>query len=164
MLGLIKGRLIPVRVILLMATLSLTLVGIVTIYAVGHPAQADAGETGAVNSPDQPAQSSTEQAGELGGLWKKQLAFACLGIGALFLVNLVNCRRLGEMGYWIYAGVLVLLVLLLVSRYVIELPFAPETKGAFRWIGISIAGFDLPSIQPSEICKPAYVIALAWYL
>ena len=116
------------------------------------------------DSPDQPAPQSTEQSGDLAGLWKKQVAFAGLGIGALILVNLVNCRRLGEAGYWIYAGVLLLLAVLLISRYVVELPFAPETKGAFRWIRISIAGFELPSIQPSEICKPAYIIALAWYL
>ncbi len=65
-------------------------------------------------------------------MWKKQVAFAGLGIGALILVNLVNCRRLGEAGYWIYAGVLLLLAVLLISRYVVQLPFAPETKGAFQ--------------------------------
>jgi rod shape determining protein RodA len=161
MLGLLKGRLVPVRVILLMAMLSLALIGITTIYAVGHPAQPDV-EVRA--SPDQAAPQSTDSSGELTGLWKKQVTFAGLGVAALILVNLVNCRRLGEAGYWIYAGVLVLLFVLLISRYIVELPFAPETKGAFRWIRISIAGFDLPSIQPSEICKPAYIIALAWYL
>jgi cell division protein FtsW (lipid II flippase) len=161
MLGLLKGRLVPVRIVLLMATLSLVLIGIATIYAVGHPAQTQADTT---TSPDSPATQSAEQSGELTGLWKKQLVFAGLGIAALVLVNLVNCRRLGEAGYWIYAGVLVLLAVLLISRYIVELPFAPETKGAYRWIKISIAGIDLPSIQPSEICKPAYIIALAWYL
>ena len=161
MLGLLKGRLVPVRVILLIAMLSLVLIGIATIYAIGHPAQSEAEIT---DSPDRPAPHSTEQSGEIAGLWKKQVAFAGLGLGALILVNLVNCRRLGEAGYWIYAGVLLLLAVLLISRYVVELPFAPETKGAFRWIKISIAGFELPSIQPSEICKPAYIIALAWYL
>ncbi len=164
MFDFLKGRLIPVRVILLMATLSLTLVGILTIYAVGHPAQAEPVETGVTNSLDQSPPSTAGPSGELTGLWKKQVTFACLGIAALVLVNLVNCRRLGEMSYWIYAGVLLLLILLLVSRYIVELPFAPETKGAYRWIRISFAGFELPSIQPSEICKPAYVIALAWYL
>ena len=124
MLGLIKGRLVPVRIILLMATLSLALIGIATIYAVGHPAQAEA-ET---ISPDSPAQQSSSQHEELAGLWKKQVTFACLGIAALILVNLVNCRRLGEAGYWIYAGVLVLLAVLLISRYVVELPFAPKQK------------------------------------
>ena len=154
MLGLLKGRLFPVRVVLLTVTLSLALIGIATIYAVGHPAQAD--------SADQSAQQPTDESGELSGLWKKQVAFAGLGIGALILVNLVNCRRLGEAGYWIYAAILLLLVVLLISRFVVNLPFAPETKGAYRWIKISIAGFGLPSIQPSEICKPAYIIALAW--
>jgi rod shape determining protein RodA len=161
MLGLIKGRLITVRIILLTAMLSLALIGIATIYAVGHPAKP---EVESEDSAEQTAQQSADQHEELAGLWKKQVAFAGLGIGALILVNLVNCRRLGEAGYAIYAGILVLLAVLLISRYVFELPFAPETKGAFRWIKISIAGFELPSIQPSEICKPAYIIALAWYL
>jgi rod shape determining protein RodA len=156
MLGLLKGRLVAVRVVLLTVTLSLALIGIATIYAVGHPAQAD--------STDQSVRQPADESGELSSLWKKQVAFAGLGIAALILVNLVNCRRLGEAGYWIYAAVLLLLVVLLISRFVVNLPFAPETKGAFRWIRISIAGFDLPSIQPSEICKPAYIIALAWYL
>jgi rod shape determining protein RodA len=161
MFDFLKGRLIFVRMVLLTATLSLIVIGIATIYAVGHPAQPDVEITDSAG--DAPLQSE-EQHSELAGLWKKQITFAALGVGALILVNLVHCRRLGEMSYWIYAGVLVLLVVLLVSKYVIELPFAPETKGAYRWIRISIAGFDLPSIQPSEICKPAYIIALAWYL
>ena len=161
MLGLLKGRLVPVRVILLMAMLSLVLIGITTIYAVGHPAKSEAEN---IDSTGQPVQPSSGQSAELAGLWKKQISFAAIGIAALILVNLVNCRRLGEAGYWIYAGVLVLLMVLLISRYIVELPFAPETKGAYRWIKISIAGFDLPSIQPSELCKPAYIIALAWYL
>ena len=93
MLGLLKGRLVPVRVILLMAMLSLVLIGIATIYAVGHPAHPEVEIT---DSPDQPAPQSTEQSGDLAGLWKKQIAFAGLGLGALILVNLVNCRRLGE--------------------------------------------------------------------
>ena len=164
MLGLLKGRLIPVRVVLLTATLSLALIGIATIYAVGHPAQADLADQSAQQPADKSAQQPADESGELSSLWKKQVAFAGLGLGALILVNLVNCRRLGEAGYWIYAAVLLLLVVLLISRFVVELPFAPETKGAFRWIKISVAGFDLPSIQPSEICKPAYIIALAWYL
>jgi cell division protein FtsW (lipid II flippase) len=164
MLGLLKGRLVPVRVVLLTATLSLALIGIATIYAVGHPAKTDFANQSAQQPVDKSAQQPADESGELADLWKKQVAFAGLGIGALILVNLVNCRRLGEAGYWIYAAVLLLLVVLLISRFVVELPFAPETKGAYRWIKISIAGFDLPSIQPSEICKPAYIIALAWYL
>jgi cell division protein FtsW (lipid II flippase) len=87
-----------------------------------------------------------------------------MGIAALVAVNFVSYRRLGQAGYWIFAAVLVLLAVLLVSKYVFELPFAPQTKGAYRWIKISIAGHDLPSIQPSEVCKPAYILALAWYL
>ncbi len=144
MLALLKGQLVAIRVVLLAATLALTIVGILTIYAVGHP------------GVGQPA--------DLANLWKKQLAFAVMGFAVLVAVNLVSYRRLGQASYLIYAAVLVLLAVLLVSKYVFELPFAPETKGAYRWIKISIAGYALPSIQPSEICKPAYILALAWYL
>jgi rod shape determining protein RodA len=153
MFALLKGRLIAIRIVLLTATLALTIVGILTIYAVGHPEQTPGPATGGIDQTSSPAE-----------LWKKQLVFAAMGIAALVAVNFVSYRRLGQAGYWIYAAVLVLLAVLLVSKYVFELPFAPETKGAYRWIKISIAGHDLPSIQPSEVCKPAYILALAWYL
>jgi len=75
--------------------------------------------------------------------------------------NLVNYRRLGAVSHWMYAGVLVLLVLLLVSRHVVPLPFAPVSNNAHRWIVIHPR---LPWVQPSEFCKLAYILALAWYL
>ncbi|NIR04645.1 MAG: FtsW/RodA/SpoVE family cell cycle protein, partial [Candidatus Aminicenantes bacterium] len=62
------------------------------------------------------------------------------------------------------AIVLLLLCVLLVSKYVIELPFAPKITGTYRWIRFEIAGRQLPAIQPSELCKLAYILALAWYL
>jgi cell division protein FtsW (lipid II flippase) len=153
MFALLKGRLVAIRVVLLTASLVLTIIGIVTIYAVVHPEQTPGPATGGIDQTSSPAE-----------LWKKQLVFAAMGIAALVAVNFVSYRRLGQAGYWIYAAVLVLLAVLLVSKYVCELPFAPQTKGAYRWIKISIAGHDLPSIQPSEVCKPAYILALAWYL
>ena len=153
MFALLKGRLVAIRVVLLAATLALTIIGILTIYAVGHPEQTPGPATGGIDQTSSPAE-----------LWKKQLVFAAMGIAALVVVNLVSYRWLGQAGYWIYAAVLVLLAVLLVSKYVFELPFAPQTKGAYRWIKISIAGHDLPSIQPSEVCKPAYILVLAWYL
>lgn len=158
MLGLLKGRLVAVRVVLLAATLTLTAIGIVTIYAVGHPGRP------ALSVPGVAEGNGAEgaESAELAGLWKKQLVFACLGFAALAAVNLVSYRRLGEIGYWIYAGVLVLLVVLLVDKFV-DLPFVPIINGARRWLRVPIGAGAL-NIQPSEICKPAYVLALAWYL
>ena len=80
MLGLLKGRLVAVRVVLLTVTLSLALIGIATIYAVGHPVQAD--------STDQSVRQPADESGELSGLWKKQVAFAnlsglCHAVGLL---------------------------------------------------------------------------------
>ncbi len=148
MYNFLKGRIVAVRLCLLAAALMLIAIGIVTIYAVGHPAEV----------------SPAGQTEELGTLWKKQLLFAAIGAIGFIAANLVNYRRFGAASYWIYAFVLLLLGLLLVGRYLIELPFVPEINGAHRWIKFKIAGRNLPAIQPSEICKLAYILALAWYL
>ncbi|MBN1975288.1 MAG: rod shape-determining protein RodA [Sedimentisphaerales bacterium] len=144
----LKGRLLAVRVCLLAAALILIVIGIATIYAVGHPAEP----------------SPANRVGDLAGYWKKQFVFAIAGLIGFLFINAINYRRLGEMSYWIFAGVIVLLILLLVSKYVVELPFAKPKHDTFRWISLSIGGFETPSLQPSELCKLAYIIALAWYL
>jgi len=137
-----------VRVVLLATVLCLLALGIAVIYAIGHPAE-----------PSPAAQTQ-----ELAGYWKKQLLFAAVGICAFLAANMVNYRRLGALSYWLYACVLFLLVLLLFSRYIIPLPFVPEINGTHRWISVRIGGLRLPNLQPSEICKICYILALAWYL
>jgi rod shape determining protein RodA len=144
----LKGRLTAVRLCLLVTVLILTTVGIATIYSVGNPIDT----------------SSAEQTGDLGGFWKKQLIFLVVGLLGFAAVNIVNYRRIGEISYWIYAFVLLLLGVLLVSRYIAPIPFVPEINGAHRWIRFKIADRQLPAIQPSELCKIAYILALAWYL
>jgi len=130
-----------------MAALILIAIGIATIYSVGHPAEP----------------SSATQIGNLGNLWKKQVQFAVVAIVGFIVVNAVNYRRFGAASHWIYAFVLLLLGLLLVSRYIINIPFVPEINGTHRWIKFIIAGRSL-SLQPSEFCKIVYILALAWYL
>jgi cell division protein FtsW (lipid II flippase) len=148
MYNFMKGRLVAVRLCLLGAALSLIAVGVLTVYSVGHPAEARA----------------AGHASDLAGFWQKQLIFAVVALGGFVAVNLVNYRRLGAASYWIYALVLVLLAVLLFGKYVVKLPFVPEINGACRWIRFEVAGRRLPAVQPSEFCKLAYVLALAWYL
>ena len=144
MYNFIKGRLIIVRICLLVAALILVGIGIATIYSVGNPAEL----------------SPSSRSGVLSSLWKKQVAFAAVAIIGFLFVNLINYRNLGSISYWMYGIILVLLGLLLVSRYIYPLPFIPETNFTHRWISIP----GLPSIQPSEFCKLVYILALAWYL
>jgi len=147
----IKGRLLLVRVCLLVCTFLLVAIGIATLYAVGHPVETSVGM-----DPDELA--------ELAGYWKKQLTFAIIGVCGFVAANLVNYRKLGEVSYAMYAIILVVLALLLVSRFFGPLPFMGPSHGAYCWIQVQIAGRQLPSIQPSELCKIAYILALAWYL
>lgn len=148
MFNFLKGRLVPVRVCLLGAALILIGIGIATIYSVGHPAE----------------QSPVQGADDLSGYWKKQVMFLVVGLAGFLVVNSINYRRLGETSYWMFGIVLLMLAALLVSKYVVTLPFAKPRAATYRWIWLSVGGHDLPAIQPSEFCKVAYVLALAWYL
>jgi rod shape determining protein RodA len=148
MYGFLKGRLLLVRLCLLAMVLVLIGIGIATIYSVGNPAE---------HSPD-------SQVSDLSNKWEKQVIFAIVGLAGFLVINSINYRRFGSVSYWIFGGVLVLLVVLLFSKYVVELPFAEPINGTYRWISLSLGGHALPSIQPSELCKLAYILALAWYL
>lgn len=140
----LKGRLVLIRLCLLATVLVLIAAGIATIYAVGNPAQA----------------SDAHQKDSLANKWQKQVIFAAVAIFAFLIANLINYRKLGTISYWIYAFVLLLLIIVLAGKY-ITLPFVPMINGTHRWIRIHPS---LPQIQPSEFCKLAYILALAWYL
>ncbi len=148
MYNILKGRLLLVRIVMLGCMLSLLAIGILTIYGVGHPRES----------------SPASDAADLAGYWKKQVAFAILGLCGLIGANLVNYRSLGAISHWIYGAVLVLLALILVRKYLLPLPFIPERNGSYRWIVFELGSYSLPAIQPSEFCKLAYILALAWYL
>jgi rod shape determining protein RodA len=144
MYNFLKGRLVFVRICLLVTALLLIAIGIITIYSIGHPAES----------------SPAGDAEDLANLWKKQLIFAGIGLAFFIILNLVNYRRFGAISYWIFALGLVVLAYLMMSRY-IELPFAPERNDAHRWL---VFHPRLPTIQPSEFFKLAYILTLAWYL
>lgn len=148
MFNLLKGRLKSIRLCLLITTLVLITIGIATIYAVGHPVEVG---------------TAAQTSAKLVNHWKKQLFFAIVGIIGFIAANIVNYRKLGAISFSIYGVVLLLLGILLISRYIYPLPFAPEVNGVHQWIILKIAGRPL-SLQPSEICKLAYILALAWYL
>jgi len=141
----LKGRLIAVRLTLLTAALLLVAAGIAVIYAIGHPAE-----------------FSTGQGAALAGLWKKQLIFALIGVLVFIGVNLINYRRFGQAGCWLYGLTLLLLGLLLLDKWV-DIAFIPVINGARRWLRIGTATRYV-QVQPSEFCKLAFILALAWYL
>lgn len=141
-----KGRLLAVRLCMAGATLALVVIGILTIYAVGHPAEP----------------SPAGQTEDLGNLWKKQLVFAGIAMAAFVAVNLVNYRRFGAASYWMFGLVLVALGVLLADKYV-DIPFVPVINKSRRWLRIGTSSQFL-LLQPSEFCKLVYILALGWYL
>jgi len=144
MYNIFKGRLTGIRLLLLAAVLGLILLGIATIYAVGNPEEPGKGYASAVGP----------------SLWKKQALFAVFSCLAFAAVNMLHYRKLGALSYWLYGIVIVMLATLLVDKF-IDLPFVPLINNTRRWIRIHPS---LPRIQPSELCKITYILALAWYL
>jgi rod shape determining protein RodA len=146
MLRILYGRLVLVRGLLLAASLSLVSVGVIMIYAAGNPAE-----------PLDGIQLVVQAA-----LWKKQLVFAVTGLLAMICVNLFSYRVLGPASYWLYPGILLVLALLLLDK-VVDIPFVPEINNVHRWIRLGTTNHYI-QIQPSELCKIVYILALAWYL
>jgi rod shape determining protein RodA len=86
------------------------------------------------------------------GFHVRQLAFLIVGVTAMVVVALLPPRWLSAHWYvWLGLGVALLLAVLVFGR---------EINGAKRWIALA-GGFNL---QPSELCKPLMVMALAGYL
>ena len=96
--------------------------------------------------------SAGYQSGEvsLSGKALRQVVWALIGIGCYAAASAFDYRKLKEVHWWVYAGALVLLVLVFLF---------PEKNNAHRWI--PMPGFDL---QPSEFAKLAVVFSLTAYL
>jgi rod shape determining protein RodA len=81
----------------------------------------------------------------------KQIFWAVSGIFLLFLVSLIDYRKIKRIIPWLYLS---LILILIYTRF-----FGRYVNGAKSWIGIGVFG-----IQPSEFGKIVFILFLAWYL
>jgi rod shape determining protein RodA len=157
------GRLIFTRLIMLLAVVLLFLSGLAGIYSAGHPdTSQDTQNKELIDTDQNLLQVQDENENPLADVWQKQIIYAVFGILCFFTTSIIDYRRLGPWSFWIYAGVLLLLVMLLLDK-ILDMPFIPYINGSRRWIRIGIKTQYI-QIQPSEFCKIAYILALAWYL
>lgn len=91
----------------------------------------------------------------------KQVAFAGFGILAGIVVLRVGYQRIAPYSYILFGLGVLLLIPPVVARFANSSlgGLVPPRNGAYRWI--NLPGFQL---QPSEVLKVVYVLALAWYL
>ena len=83
---------------------------------------------------------------------KKQLIWAALGFGCLWLSMVLNYRRLVHLAAPLLALSLLLLVMVLIP------PFGQEVNGTRRWFRWGFGSF-----QPAELAKLSLVCFLAWF-
>ena len=90
------------------------------------------------------------------GRAQKQIVWVCFGLGAMLLTLIPHYRTYIENAYFIYAGCVGLLVLILIAA---QFHLVPTINGASRWIPLGFMNF-----QPSEIMKIAMILCLARYM
>lgn len=91
---------------------------------------------------------------------KHQGTYIIAALAIMVLVSMVDYRQLGALAYPAFAVILVLLTILLGCKILnLSNPLIYPSKGAWRWIDIGPV-----KMQPSELAKIAYIMALAWYL
>lgn len=143
---LFSGRLFVVRAVMIAAAVSLITIGLATIYAAGNPAGSD-------------PSALPRDIARIAASFDRQVIFVVVSLLALVLASSIPYRLLGRVSYLFYAVILAMLALLLVARLTKSIPFAPPRNNAYCWFS-----FGPVQVQPSEFCKIAYILALAWYL
>ncbi len=88
----------------------------------------------------------------------KQLAYIGLGLLAMMGAMTVGYHRLGRWSFLMFAICVDLLLWLVLDRWV-DVPLVDIKRDARRWLTLGPV-----QIQPSELMKILYVLALAWYL
>ncbi len=101
--------------------------------------------------------------------FNKQLFWLVIGLTAFIVANSVHYRRLGQISFFLFGASLFLLAVVLAGKYLHITKLVPAIGGSYRWI--KLLPFDsessivsLARIQPSELAKLSYILALAWYL
>lgn len=85
------------------------------------------------------------------GLVVRQAVFAAVAVAAFVTMTVVPYDRLGRVSYFLLGGT----ILVLVGVFALK----ADSQGTHRWIDLKVI-----KIQPSELAKLTYVLALAWYL
>jgi rod shape determining protein RodA len=141
----LSGRMLAARVIMVAAAAALISIGLATIYAAGHPAGVD-------------PTAASRKIHDISLKYDRQMLFAAVAFFAMVVASSFPYRLLGRVSYLFYGIILVMLAMLLVAR-VVHIPFIDSSHGSYRWFT-----FGNMQFQPSEFCKLAYIVALAWYL
>lgn len=151
---------------LALPVLLLCLIGIACIHAV--ESQSPTFNAQAELEPSAPSELLleehwlTELSQAVGLNTAKQVLFLATGLLLLLAVLWPGYSRLGRLAYPFYGIVMVLLSLLMIDRYIVDIPdvLVPVRQNSRRWVTFG-GGFG---IQPSEFMKLALVLALARYL
>lgn len=108
--------------------------------------------------------------------WLTALLLLCIGCFGLFILLTINASFFTAHLFFIFLGAVLMIACsrfdgvvvrwfapigYILSCVLIFLThFSPEVRGASRWI--SVGGMQL--LQPSELCKPLFLLAFAWLL
>jgi len=88
----------------------------------------------------------------------RQAVYAGVALVVLVVVGGTDYRKWGSAAYPAFGVTFLVLGLLVVDRW-IDIPGIPEIRNTRRWIRLGPV-----QLQPSELAKLSYILALGWYL
>ena len=83
--------------------------------------------------------------------FNRQLAFLLPAAVVFVATSFLDMNQVRRVSLWAFAGSLALMAAAIL--------FGPEIKGAHRWLDLGPV-----NLQPSELAKPAFIVAAAWFL
>ena len=90
----------------------------------------------------------------------RQGVFLLIGVAAGLVVLRIGHQRLGPLAFALFGVALLTLAPLLIARLLhLSGGLLAPRNGAYRWIHLPVF-----QVQPSELMKVAFILALAWYL
>lgn len=94
--------------------------------------------------------------------FSKQLFWLGLSLAVMLVVNHVHYKKIGQFSMVLFIITNILLVVVLVGKYMGITYLVPQVGGAYRWI--TLGNSSIFRIQPSELAKLSYILALGWQL
>ncbi len=98
--------------------------------------------------------------------FNKQLFWLGISMVVMLAVNHFQFKKIGQISFLLFILTNIMLAVVLIGKHMGLTSIVPEIGGSYRWItfGGTSSLSKILRVQPSELAKLTYILALGWYL